>query len=107
MKNILSLGVTITLLATSALAIGPNTIGGQSVSPNLVSRNKITAVLNAITEAGAVVESVRHEGGLQYVVSIRSGNACSESQYQVQSMPNQPGKYRASFVDLVSSGPCQ
>jgi len=97
----------IVALATSAYA-GPNVSSGPSGTENLVSKRKIQAVMDAITDVNDVIESVQLDTGrILYVVKVRNGQACSESLFKVQPVSGGlPVTFSAQYVDLISAGPC-
>ncbi len=107
MKKLLFIGAVFTFVTTFAFA-GPNISSGPQATENLVSKQKIKAVLEAITGVNDVVESVSLDAGkVLYVVSVRNGQACQESYYKVTPVKNGLAEYTAQFVDLISAGPCQ
>ena len=91
------------------LSQGPVFNSGSPATENLISKQKITAVMNAITQPNDVVEGVQLDSGRElYIVSVRNGAACSKSYYKVDIAKNSsPIEYLARYVDLIASGSCQ
>ena len=106
MKLLFYIGVAGALMASTAFA-GPNVSGGPSATENLESKQKIRAVMDAINDVNDVILSVALDsGGVLYIAKIRNGEACQESLYKV--IPNGGmAQFIASYVVLLSSGPCQ
>ena len=107
MKSNLFISAFVAMVVSSALA-GPNVSNGPVGTENMVSKQKIIAILSAITGVNEVVQSVSiSDGGQLYTATIRTGEACQESLYKITPFKSKPGTYLASFVDMISSGPCK
>lgn len=95
--------------SASVFAEGPNVSNGPAATQNLSSKKKIQAVMDAITGANEVVESVALDAGkVLYIAKVSDNGACSESFYKVEpDNSSVPGQYIARFVNLISAGPCE
>lgn len=108
MKNSL-LGL-ILFLSLSAAFAGPNSSGGPQGSENMISKAKLKAVLEAITDANdAVIAIELADGGLQYIATVRNGNCIQQYLYNVKAKKKSTTaiKFEATFVDMSSPPNCQ
>jgi hypothetical protein len=87
---------------------GPVVSGGVPPSPNLLSRLKIGAILNAEFGASDVIESIQKSENGYYLVTIDNSNCVREAFYKV--IPENSGtpmpKFVARFVSLASTPVC-
>src|SRR5262245_18957266 len=106
MKKLMLLAAFVTVTAAHA---GPNVSTGPEGTENLVSKRRIQAVMNAITDVNDVVEGVQLDSGrILYIAKVRNGEACSESYYKVEPVTGGlPATFVARFVGLISAGPCK
>ena len=91
-----------TVILSTLLTLSFSSFAQVSASPNLMSKLKIQAVLNAVTGVDEIVTGIEAADNNFFLVTIQQGECNKKELFKVTSVPSRgpAPKMAAMFVDL-------